>query len=167
MLSFLCLTNRVKSVLSVNEKEAAKAHLLSLWDRMNPETCNTTASHSANIPEEADDLELYLRATESSNDSRSMEGQVHRMGIIRILDAFDAERRLEKDRDILDYWESQKLNKPELFSLAQIALSFPVTQVSVERAFSSLKYVLSPYRQNLKPDIVEDILVIRGFLLIK
>ena len=61
------------------------------------------------------------------------------MGIIRFLVAFDAERRLETDGVIFDYWKTQKLNKPELYLLAQIALSFTVTQVSVERAFSSLK----------------------------
>ena len=81
------------------------------------------------------------------------------MGIIRFLVAFDAERRLETDGVIFDYWKTQKLNKPELYLLAQIALSFTVTQVSVERAFSSLKYVSALYRQDPKPNIVEYILV--------
>jgi hAT family C-terminal dimerisation region len=61
----------------------------------------------------------------------------------------------------LDYWEQQKYAKPKLFKLSQIILAFPVTQVSVERAFSGLHFVLNPLRTSLEPDVLEDILFVR------
>ena len=44
------------------------------------------------------------------------------------------------------YWEQFKENKQKLYELSQVVLAAPATQVSVERAFSGLKYVLLPLR---------------------
>ena len=52
------------------------------------------------------------------------------------------------------YWESQKIKEPELFLLSQVVLALPVTQVSVERAYSGLKFILSDLRSNLSADIL-------------
>ena len=48
----------------------------------------------------------------------------------------------------------------DLAKIARIALQLPVTQVSVERIFSSLKHVLNGMR--LGDDVVDAILVLRA-----
>ncbi len=54
------------------------------------------------------------------------------------------------------------MEMPELYLLAKVVISLPVTQVSVERSFSGLKFVLSPYRYYLDSSLLEDILVVRA-----
>ena len=80
---------------------------------------------------------------------------------MNMLRKFADQPRLDSKQNILEFWNKEKNNSPELYSLAQIALAVPPTQVSVERLFSSLKYVLSPLRYNLSDDIVNDILILR------
>ena len=50
---------------------------------------------------------------------------------------------------------------PELYTLSLVARALAVTQVSVERSFSTLKSVLSPQRSNMSDEILDDIMVIR------
>jgi hypothetical protein len=45
--------------------------------------------------------------------------------------------------------------------VAEIACALPVTQVSVERTFSGLRYVLNDVRMRLKDDIIDAIMVLR------
>ena len=49
-----------------------------------------------------------------------------------------------------------------LTKIARIALQLPVTQVSVESVFSSLKYVLHDLRMGFGNDVVDAILVLRA-----
>ncbi len=55
------------------------------------------------------------------------------------------------------YWESQKKKKPELFLLSQILLALPVTQVSMERAYFGLYFILSDFRYSSFADLLERI----------
>uniref|UniRef100_A0A147BD68 Putative hat transposable element n=1 Tax=Ixodes ricinus TaxID=34613 RepID=A0A147BD68_IXORI len=57
----------------------------------------------------------------------------------------------------------RKTRRPELFSLAPVALAVPATQVSVERSISGLKYILSCQRKRLSPDVLDDVLFLRLF----
>ena len=50
----------------------------------------------------------------------------------------------------------------DLAKIARIALQLPVTKVSVESVFSSLKYVLNDLRMRFGDDIVDAILVFRA-----
>ena len=50
----------------------------------------------------------------------------------------------------------------DLAKIARIALQLPVTQVSVDSAFSSLKYVLNDLRMRFGVDVVDAILVLRA-----
>lgn len=46
--------------------------------------------------------------------------------------------------------------------LAQVALGVPATQVSVERAFSALKFVLSEQRSRLSASTLDDLLLLKS-----
>ena len=45
--------------------------------------------------------------------------------------------------------------------LANIALPFLVTQVSIERTFSGLCYILNELRVSLKNDVIDSIMLLR------
>ncbi|KYN08223.1 hypothetical protein ALC62_00798 [Cyphomyrmex costatus] len=69
---------------------------------------------------------------------------------------------LKSKENILQFWKKNKRSMPDLYKLANIVLAVPSTKVSVERLFSSLKYILSPLRSNLNENIINDILLIRA-----
>lgn len=50
---------------------------------------------------------------------------------------------------------------PELYTLSKIVFAVPSTQVSVERLFSGLKFILTPYRSNITSKNLEDQLIVR------
>lgn len=54
-----------------------------------------------------------------------------------------------------------EITSPELSELAMTILAVPSTQVSVERLFSGLKFILSPYRTNVSSKHLEDQLLVR------
>lgn len=63
--------------------------------------------------------------------------------------------------DIMCYWEDKKFTYPRLYRLAKIVHSVPATQVSVERAFSALKLVLTDLRSNLSADSIKKIMFLK------
>ncbi|CAH2986986.1 unnamed protein product [Chilo suppressalis] len=69
---------------------------------------------------------------------------------------------LPSNANILEFWKNRKITNHQLYLLSQITLATPPTQVSVERLFSSLKFVLNNLRMSLKDSSVEDILVVRN-----
>lgn len=61
----------------------------------------------------------------------------------------------------IDFWAQNKSTFKEVYELAKIINAVPVTQVTVERAFSSLSFILTALRNSLSADTLEDILLIR------
>ena len=62
------------------------------------------------------------------------------------------------DTDPFEFW---KAAKSSLVDIAMLSLCSPCTQVSVECLFSSLAFIFSPLRGNLKGKKIMDILLIR------
>lgn len=64
-----------------------------------------------------------------------------------ILSKFDSDmksrKREPKMQHVMDFWEMNKTIKPELNELAKIIFAVASTEVSVERNFSSLSYILN------------------------
>lgn len=48
---------------------------------------------------------------------------------------------LNEKENILQYWKKNKKSRPELYLLSKVILAVPASQVSVESAFSILKYI--------------------------
>jgi len=61
----------------------------------------------------------------------------------------------------LDFWAENKERYPELYKLANVVSSVPATQVSVERLFSLLRYVLVPVRNRLKKKTIRNIMNVK------
>ncbi|XP_065323660.1 uncharacterized protein LOC135930799 [Gordionus sp. m RMFG-2023] len=135
----------------------------------NIEILNTMPTCSYSKDNLDDDFEDLLKSHESlnKNNSQGIENYNKCIEIEYIIRSFDNIERLEKDTNLLNYWENVKNSMPELYKLAITVLAVPATQVSVERAFSSLKFILSAQRTKLNPEILENILVIRSNSLFK
>ena len=75
-----------------------------------------------------------------------------------VIESFDGIKRISKEEKFLRFW--QNFSSPDLQQAAFAILSVPCTQVSVERTFSTLKFILSDLRASIDPDLLEDILLI-------
>ena len=92
------------------------------------------------VTEDEDLLEEYLQRMNEENTESSQSSEVS--GIVAgLLYEFKLEPRLNLKSCLLTYWEKKKFECPELYKLAMIVQSVPMTQVSVERLFNSIKYI--------------------------
>ena len=66
----------------------------------------------------------------------------------------------ETSFDVIQFWENCDEKNKELSEIAKIVFAVPATQVTVERAFSTLKFILSDKRANIEDVLLEDILLI-------
>lgn len=80
---------------------------------------------------------------------------------LKLINLSNLKHRLPNTTDVVKYWEARKHEDPELYELAMIALSVPVTQVSVERCFSVLKLLLENHRLRMAEARLDDLMVIR------
>lgn len=81
--------------------------------------------------DEDDDLEDFIK-TKTSISIQEINENVEAIPIRLVLQSFDNINRLHHSMSIRQYWQDLKLIKPELFKLAQVILSVPVTQVSTK-----------------------------------
>lgn len=76
------------------------------------------------------------------------------------LEEFEIER-IPLNSNILLFWDSNKNSCLELSMVAKVILSIPMTQVSVERNFSALKFILEDKRSNLTKKNLDNILMVK------
>lgn len=173
-VSALYLDPRFQVVLSDEETSKAVSYLQSTWSQImqlksriqfpqGEQALNHNQSMETADDDAEDDIEKLLLATEQNKRTQVSDGRRSRpSNIIMRLEEFNNHPRINSKENVLQFWETKKKTDPLLYELATTVLSIPCTQVSVERLFSSLKFVLSDLRYNLKDSIVEDILVIRN-----
>lgn len=80
-----------------------------------------------------------------------------------LLDEFGKEPRLAISEEILKYWMAQR-NGPwhRLSAVADVIFSAPSTQVSVERCFSTFRFILNDQRTRLSDQNLENILLLKS-----
>jgi len=69
--------------------------------------------------------------------------------------------RLPLNSNVLEFFNDLQLKLPYISALAQVVLATPATQVSVERAFSALHFILSERRSSISAENLNALLVIK------
>lgn len=180
LLCALFFDPRFKILLDETQIEKAKIHLKHLWAKMMSlqEDLTTSNSNSQECPSSesestSDDFESFLKLKEihhnsgilpsSSSSSIQLRGHLSLQRIEILLESYNREqRRISRKTNILGFWQEKSITQPELYKLAMVVLAVPATQVSVERLFSGLKFILSPLRTNINEAILEDQLLVRA-----
>lgn len=156
-------------MLLAEEELLAIRHLNETWlqilkvevDVMTTETDNQDTSEPVSVV--VDEMKSILSQTEQLKRRSQREHYIQtRANITAILENFSAHPRLPSNQNIIQFWKNKALSEPQLYRLANTVLATPATQVSVERLFSSLKFILNDLRYNLSNNIVEDILILRN-----
>ncbi|CAI6357289.1 unnamed protein product [Macrosiphum euphorbiae] len=176
LLAAVFLDPRFKITLDEIQYNMAINHLVSVWLYLknngmgikdtdenveNMEDRNSESDLDSN--ENSDVLEQFLREKESVEPEISCSSQYSTSKFIenKLKTYYLNQKRLSLKTNILQFWQSMEDIHPELNVLAKIVFAVPSTQVSVERLFSGLKFILSPYRSNITSKHLEDQLIVR------
>ncbi|XP_064115089.1 uncharacterized protein LOC135221196 [Macrobrachium nipponense] len=173
-LSAVYLDRRYNVLLTEEQKELSQIHLLGLWKKI--KTISSTSSMSSVSMLAKDDsftsgdsdgegdsalgsvdiVEQLLRVSDVSRatDTASKESEV-----AEHIKMFAKASRISKNECIFQWWHYQQ--ESALKNLAEVAVALPVTQASVERTFSGLRYILNDLRLGLKEDIVDAVMLLR------
>lgn len=146
------------------QKQKAIQHLVALWNTKRKLTQDTLQTKIHQISTDVADtapvskIELLLRQKEiESQESRAIED----VPILNEIKKFGLVKRSALCERTIDFWAQNKTTFKEVYELAKIVHAVPVTQVTVERAFSSLAFILTALRNSLHADTLENILLIR------
>lgn len=147
----------MNSLENDNEEEGSLNSLNESFSIDDSNECSNTVT--------VDVLEKFLRSKDTApslNDSFSSQSSTVFTKIETLLKSYYIDqKRINHKTNILQFWKSMQPFHPELYRLAFVVFSVPATQVSVERLFSGLKFILSPYRSNIGSKNLEDQLLIR------
>ncbi|XP_022167062.1 zinc finger BED domain-containing protein 4-like, partial [Myzus persicae] len=184
--SAIYLDPHYQHLMSVTSKTNAVLHLVNTYNLMKniknyndtvqdqdtdefiTEISETTNENIETGLEENDpnNFQLYLQSLSqgipSSSQSSSSNTDTVSISIVSLLNLYDNQPILPHTESILFYWESKKFECPELYALSHVVMAVPTTQVSVERSFSSLKFVFGDLRSRLGSELLEKIMLIRA-----
>lgn len=166
MLAAIYLDPRYQILLNQDQKLQAKNHILVVYNciqNINNSTSEHIEPENFVVDDESEDELMNIIKEKqanlpilkkSSNQSLSINNIIHSYDQIPVSDYRN------KNFNIFEYWSSVPQNFNELKETAFVIFTAAATQVSVERAFSVLRYVLSERRGNLDKDLLEAILFI-------
>lgn len=171
IVSAVFLDPRFKMYLNQEKCTMARVHIISAYKRL----CSIPNHEIQNIirqtyvPEPLSDTDMSDQPFEKMLEARfgrcgGDESQLtHSERFERELHDYDVTHRsrLPVKAKILDFWKEIGPKFPLLKYVSTVILAAPATQVSVERCFSTLKYVLSDLRTSLSEQKLEDILLIK------
>lgn len=150
LLSAIYMDPRVNRCLTDHQKYLAKEHLKKIAFRL------FELKHEKSL------LSTYLDDVETVPESRDEPISDKLVKIYFEVDNFDKMySRLPLNDDILHFFSNIKLKSPQLSELAHVVLATPATQVSVERAFSALHYILSEGRSSISSHNLSSLLVVK------
>lgn len=147
--------------LSFSMSEESTNYFSNELDHLSTSTAANTSENASlkSIGEKL--LADYLENLQGGEETRSEEDSDEELILAtREINEFSP-KSIPISSDLLEYWEEMNYTKPYLYKLALIIHGSPATQVSVERAFSTLKYILNDYRYKLNHDTLQDILLLK------
>ena len=94
-------------------------------------------------------MQRMLMSKQKEKSGHSMSTSLRTSQAIKLINSFDLYQYTKVD-DIFKFWETHD-SKP-LSKLAKVVLSVLTTQVSLEKLFSGVRYILSELRNGLAED---------------
>lgn len=165
VLAAIYLDPKYQVLLSENQRNAAKAELKFLYKRLlrlkhQQDNSSSTVEDEASATSNSDlnqmsPMQLLLLSKEKE---RNFNQACASQQITSLINSFDLKNYTEVDC-VFRYWAEH--DSKTLSNLAWTVLALPMTQVSVERLFSGVKYILSDLRNSLAEDTLQAIMLQR------
>lgn len=168
MISAIFLDPRYQRGLSTEQKDLAIFFLtglyqkLSLLESKSPENVNENHGQPANDSNSSEEEMLqYLNCTQGEGNVNPTINQ-NSTSLLNVEEALKEFIGVTESLKLplMGYWEANK-SKTVLYKLSQVIFAIPPTQTTVERAFSSLALILTPLRNRLSDENLQNILLVR------
>lgn len=146
------------------EKQKALRHLVAVWNRKRQFSQININENVDQLTADFDGSEVLVSKMEMLLRQKEME---HREcqddddEIMNKLKKFGNIKRSSMQEDTIEFWAKNKNNMSDIYEISTILNAVPATQVTVERAFSSLPFILSALRNQLHAETLENILIVR------
>lgn len=168
MYSALFLDPRFQFMLSEEQLSIALKHLTYLHQKQNQKSNAIQREFVAPAVERTgDENENFLEKCMQEMESKKKIGQQLKAVPIRDpslqteLMNFQGIDRLVATANVMTFWSDNRFKFPILNSLARTIFAVPPTEVSVERHFSSLTFILNKYRNKLSDENLEMVLFLK------
>lgn len=167
VLAGIFLDPRMKTLLKVEQIETSKKVIRVVYDKKrslsSADLVESDENHAEDVLTESDDEEM--KALEGKLGSTDSQNTIHTTNkddyLLRELNRYQSIPRISPNSDINKYWVNAFQEFPCIASVAFEIISVPVTEVSVERVFSHLNYIMNKHRTRLDEGLLEDILFLR------
>jgi hypothetical protein len=114
---------------------------------------NPSKKKKNNLVMESDVMDEFAGDIEDDSDDESDEVERY----------LNTKISFTKDDTLLNWWSKHSLIFPQLALLAKSLFGVPASSATSERVFSASGRILEKRRQSLKPNVVDDMLMIRNF----
>lgn len=167
VLAGIFLDPRMKTLLTTEQIEAAKKVIRLVYDKKrtlrSDDSVECDENRAEDVLMESDDEELKALEGKLGNaDSQNTGYCTNKVDYLqRELNIYQSISRVSPNSDVSKYWTNAFQEFPSIASVALDVISVPVTEVSVERVFSHLNYIMNKYRTSLDEGLLEDILFLR------
>lgn len=112
--------------------------------------------------EPVDDFEDFILPKSTNAELQHVnQSNVMPAALERELFDFESEPRISPKTNIIEFWDHIKIKYENLYRLAVVIMAIPSSQTTVERAFSTLSFILQPLRNRLSNDTLANILLIK------
>jgi hAT family C-terminal dimerisation region len=165
-IAAIYLDPRYRTILSKDNVARAKLHIgktLISIQNASVGSIEIAPEEQTSETSDDDDIDALIKARELDvrNENVMDSGSLHNPNLLSEFEKYEQLGRIDKKLNVLEFWNRQRFVLPVIFAVAQIVLGLPTTQVSVERAFSCVKFLLSLQRCQLSSELLEDIVLIR------
>lgn len=158
MIAAIYLDPRFTNTLSKVNKLLAVSTLLEIWETRKDQLVKQQATADDSDFEHYIESKAFDACLDDTNNNDCMSDIEMMRGKLVSL---EKQPRKPANTDVLKYWQEKKNEEPELFLLSEIIFAIPSSQTTVERAFSTLAYILNPLRGSLSDELLENILLIK------
>lgn len=159
VLSAVYMDPRFRNVLTNNELKIAKETLYKWHVKMQT---ITTKVPETSVSQPKDSFEEYFAMVNGEQTNHDVAGgTLDPVTFALLLEKYEKDHpRIHHKKNIHEYWAKHE-DFTIVFELAQFIHSIPPTQVDVEKGFSVVGFILSPLRLSLKPEALDDIIMIK------
>lgn len=106
--------------------------------------------------------ELINKLKKHKNTETSVvEEDTFKLLVSELNSYFCKEYSIDEDINILKFWEDNKNEYVHIYALSCIVHAVPCSQVSVDRAFSTLKFIFSDLRNRMQKETLEDVMLLK------
>lgn len=158
------LDPRLKASLTENQQMEAKLHLKNVSMKIRENSVHHTTGECSLIvlpdaPSRTDEFDKYLHELirKTASNTLNWTDNYHETLFIN----YDNCTRMNHNLSVLEFWDSKKLQSPELYNFANVIFGIPATQATVMKGFSALHFIRMNSKEDLTKATLNDMLLIK------